>query len=55
MEASALQLTTDIPDSFPNLALSYRGENGEIHRCLISQSGEDGRPLLLEEGISFVS
>lgn len=55
MENSGLQLTTDIPDSFPNLALSYRGENGEMHRCLISQSGEDGRPLLLEEGISFVS
>lgn len=54
MENSALQLTADIPDGFPNLALSYRGDNGELHRCLISQSGEDGRLLLLEEGLSFV-
>ena len=53
MENSGLQISTDIPDGYPNLALSYRGENGVVHRCLISQSGEDGHPLLLEEGISF--
>ena len=54
MESSAVQIQAEIPDGFPNLALSYRGENGEVHRCLISQSGEDGRLLLMEEGVSFL-
>ena len=54
MESSAVQIQAEIPDGFPNLALSYRGENGEGHRCLISQSGEDGRLLLMEEGVSFL-
>lgn len=54
MENSGLQISTDIPDGYPDLALSYRGDNGVVHRCLISQSGVDGQPLLLEEGVSFV-
>lgn len=53
MENSGVQLSASIPDGYPNLALSYLGEGGELHRALISQSGENGSFLLMEEGVKF--
>ena len=48
-----MQLSASIPDGYPNLALSYIGEGGELHRALISQSGENGSFILMEEGVKF--
>lgn len=53
MENSGVQLSASIPDGYPNLALSYIGEGGELHRALISQSGENGSFILMEEGVKF--
>ena len=53
MENSGVQLAASIPDGYPNLALSYIGEGGELHRALISQSGENGSFILMEEGVKF--
>jgi len=53
MENSGVQLSASIPDGYPNLALSYVGEGGELHRALISQSGENGSFVLMEEGVKF--
>ena len=53
MQNCGVQLTADLPDGTPNLALCYRSGEGELHRCLLTQSGEDGHLMLLEEGLSF--
>ena len=43
---SAVKITTDIPDSMPNLRITYTGASGTVSVWL-SASGEDGAPLLL--------
>lgn len=53
MQNCGVQLTAELPDGVPNLALCYRSGDGELHRCLLTQSGEDGHLMLLEEGLNF--
>ena len=48
MNDCALQLAIMIPDATPNLMLRYRTANGEMHNLLITESGEDGHPMLVD-------
>ena len=54
MSDSALQVLTVIPEGMPNLMISYMDAQGETHRMLISQSGEDGSLLLVDDSIEAV-
>lgn len=54
MTDSAIQLLTVIPEGMPDLMLSYSDAQGENHRMLISQSGDDGSLLLVDESIEAV-
>ena len=53
MNGSAVQLQTVIPEGMPNLRLSYTDGSGE-HRFYISESGENGKPILADETIEAV-
>ncbi len=53
LKDAAVQLVTVIPDGMPNLKISWRDSSGEQVRYL-SQSGEDGSLLLVDEGIQAV-
>lgn len=53
MQDAGVQLTLTLPESVPNVALSYRSGDGGIHRCLLTQSGEDGSLVLMDEGFTF--
>ena len=53
MQDAAVQLAAVLPEGVPNLMLSYRS-GGEEHRCLLTQSGEDGSLILLSEGIYII-
>lgn len=44
-----VQVQTHIPAGMPDLMVAYRDVNGERHNYLVTQSGEDGTVLLLEE------
>ena len=44
-----VQIQTVIPEGMPDLMIRYRDENGENHNFLVTESGEDGSVLLLEE------
>lgn len=44
-----VQVQTVIPEGMPDLMISFRDRNGTAHSFLITQSGEDGSVLLLEE------
>ena len=53
MNGSALQLQTIIPEGMPNLRLSYTDGSGE-HCFYISESGENGKPILADDTIEAV-
>ncbi len=44
-----VQVETLIPEGMPDLMVSYRDKAGTVHHCLVTESGEDGSVLLLEE------
>ena len=44
-----VQVQTAIPDGMPDLMISCRDESGTEHSFLLTESGEDGSVLLLEE------
>lgn len=50
----AVQLVSVVPEGLPNLMISYRGENGEVQNKLLTQSGLDGRFLLIDDNIAPV-
>lgn len=47
VSGQTLSLEAYIPDTIPNLQLSFRTSDGEVQKRLISQSGKDGSILLL--------
>ena len=51
---SALQILCTVPEGMPNLMLSYFDSDGNNHRMLISQSGENGNLLLVDDSIQAV-
>ena len=51
---SGLQILTDIPDGLPNLMIRYRTADGQEHTRLLSQSGEDGHPMLVDDTVEAV-
>ena len=53
VRSSAVQLMTSLPDGMPNVMISYRDGQGE-HRCLLSQSGENGDYVLVSDTIQPV-
>jgi len=53
MENCAVQLVTLIPEGMPELKLSYRDSAGE-HSLYLSQSGEDGSIILVDDSIEAV-
>ena len=44
-----VQVQTMIPEGMPDLMIRCRDGNGTAHSFLITQSGDDGSVLLLEE------
>lgn len=54
MKDCAVQLQTDIPDGMPNLLISYCTLDGQKINRLLSQSGEDGSLILVEDDIAAV-
>ena len=54
VENSAIQVVCTIPEGMPNLMLSFVDGEGASHRLLISQSGEDGKLLLVDDSIEAV-
>ncbi len=54
LQDCAVQLVTTVPEGMPNRMLSYRTADGQLHRLLISQSGQDGRLLLIEDNIEAI-
>ncbi len=46
---AGIQVQTEIPDGMPDLMIRYTDGEGLVHSLLITQSGEDGSILLLEE------
>ena len=50
---AAIQLVTDIPDGMPNLLLRYTDASGMSYRKLLTESGEDGHLILLDESELF--
>ena len=52
MSDCALQLAAMIPDAAPNLMLRYHTADGEEVIKLITESGEDGHPFLMDGEIS---
>ncbi len=53
MENCAVQLVTLIPEGMPELKISYRDAQGE-HSLYLSQSGEDGSLMLVDDSIEAV-
>lgn len=49
MSDCILQLETVIPDGMPDLMVSYRSSDGALSRMLLTQSGEDGAYILMDE------
>lgn len=54
MKNCAVQIQTDIPDGMPNLLISYLTADGQKISRLLSQSGEDGSLILVEDNIAAV-
>lgn len=54
MNDCALQLKTDIPDGMPNLMISYYTADGQRVNRLLTQSGEDGSLILVDDSIAAV-
>lgn len=46
---TGVQIRTDIPDGMPNLMIRYLDPEGNPHNELITESGEDGTVILLEQ------
>ncbi len=46
---SGVQIQAEIPDGMPNLMVRYEDADGVEHRYLVTESGEDGSLLLLED------
>ncbi len=53
MDNCAVQLVTLIPEGMPELKISYRDADGE-HSLYLSQSGEDGSFILVDDSIEAV-
>lgn len=53
MEKNAVQVSTSIPDGMPDLKLSYRTADG-VQSCYLTQSGEDGSLILLDDDIEAI-
>lgn len=51
---SAVQIKSDIPDGLPNLMIRYTTSDGQVHTKLLSQSGEDGHPMLVDDTVEAV-
>ena len=49
LQDSAVQIAVIVPEVIPNLRVSYQTADGAEHKLVLSQSGEDGSYLLLEE------
>lgn len=49
MDDCVLQIRAAIPDGMPNLSVSYKTADEEFISLLISQSGEDGRIILVDD------
>ena len=45
---ASLVLSAEIPDTIPNLMVSFRNGSGEETRGLLTQSGEDGHYFLMD-------
>lgn len=54
MKDCILQLDVVIPEGMPNLMLSYSDGAGEHHSLLLTQSGEDGSFILVDDDIEAV-
>ncbi len=50
----ALQLEVEVPDGLPDLLISYYTADGERHGKLLSQSGQDGKYILVDDDIEAV-
>lgn len=46
---AGVQVQTRIPEGMPDLMIRYLDADGNVHSFLITQSGEDGSVILLEE------
>jgi len=44
----AIELKTVVPEGMPNLLLSYEDASGNVYHMLVTESGDDGRPLLID-------
>jgi hypothetical protein len=53
MTDCAIQLVTLIPEGMPNIKISYTDAQGE-HSMLLTQSGEDGSIILVNDDIQAV-
>lgn len=53
MEDAALQVAADIPDGMPNLMITWSTTQGD-NRMLVTQSGEDGSYILVDDTIEAV-
>lgn len=53
MQDCALQLKTMIPDGMPNIMFSYTDKDGR-HNILLTESGEDGSLILMDDSIEAV-
>ena len=51
MQNSGVQITAVLPETVPDLALSWRGEDGMRHTALLTRSGENGALILMEESL----
>jgi hypothetical protein len=54
MEDCALQLNVIVPEGMPDLMISYTDADYVEHRLLLSESGADGAPVLVDDTIQAV-
>lgn len=45
----AILITEMVPEGYPDLKVSFYDQNGQPQTFYISQSGQDGSPILIEE------
>jgi len=49
MQDCAVQISTIIPEGAPNLMISYKTAEGETEEVLLTESGEDGSIILMDD------
>ena len=54
MTDGAIQIVTTVPEGIPNLMISYTTADGQRVGKLLSQSGLDGRYLLIDDQIEVL-